>query len=177
MAGKYGWWQYLTDIPGANNASFAIPSVTESMNGTRYRVVVSNSTCASVTSNSVTLTVNPDPVVTITANPYTQLYNGLTTTLTATSNPPASSFTWFRNGTPVIGATGNSLVVNYDGIGSYTVAVNDINGCSNTSGILAITDSVITNNTFLFPNPNNGQFFVEGPVCGIDLLSQVGHHL
>ncbi len=156
-----------TDIPGANNASFAIPSVTESMNGTRYRVVVSNSTCASVTSNSVTLTVNPDPVVTITANPYTQLYNGLTTTLTATSNPPASSFTWFRNGTPVIGATGNSLVVNYDGIGSYTVAVNDINGCSNTSGILAITDSVITNNTFLFPNPNNGQFFVRDLSVGL----------
>ncbi|HCY90569.1 MAG TPA: hypothetical protein DHV17_09950 [Chitinophagaceae bacterium] len=161
-------WQLSTDggatfndISGATNSSLDINSVSGTQNNNRYRVIISGATCGSVTSNQAVLTVNPSPVVTITANPHTSLFSGLTTTLTASSNPAASSYTWFKNGDPVPGANGSTLLVTYANIGSYTATVNDVNGCGGSSNALVISDSLITNTTFIFPNPNNGQFQVR----------------
>jgi hypothetical protein len=49
----------MADIVGANSATLNLAGVSNAMNGRQYRVVVSGACTPSVTSNTVTLTVNP----------------------------------------------------------------------------------------------------------------------
>jgi len=57
---SFQWQENGTNIAGATSASFTTPPVTAADNGATFRVIVSNS-AGSVTSNSVTLTVNGAP--------------------------------------------------------------------------------------------------------------------
>ncbi len=148
----------FNDIPGATAAALAIPSVTDAMNGSIYHVNVVG--CNTVTSNDVTLTVNPLPVVDITASPYINLTSALTTTLTATSIPPASGYSWFLDDVLVPSSTNSTITVAYADTGDYYVSVVDANGCSNRSGIIHIGDSSLQI-AFIYPNPNAGHFWVR----------------
>ena len=97
----------------------------------------------------------------ISAAPYTKLFPGLITQLTSTVSPyAAATYKWRRNGVAVAGATTQSLSVDVDGLGDYTLEVTDVNGCTNTSNKISITDSV-TSNCFLYPNPSRGKFQVR----------------
>ncbi len=156
---SYQWQLNGTDIPGATSVTFTIPSVTDAMNNSNYQLIVTG-TCNSVTSSVATLTVNPLPVVSVTAAPYTNLTSATTTTLTATSTPAASTYAWYLNGTLVPSATSNTITVAHADTGSYYVEVADANGCNGRSGSLLIGDSAI-NYAFIYPNPNNGHFWVR----------------
>ncbi|MBK9486933.1 MAG: hypothetical protein IPO01_17650 [Chitinophagaceae bacterium] len=70
------------------------------MNGYQYRAIVTGAApCAAQTSRVATLTVNPLPVIVISAAPYTSLLPGLQTTLSSTVTPnPATTYSWLRNG-------------------------------------------------------------------------------
>ncbi|MEQ1553299.1 MAG: T9SS type A sorting domain-containing protein, partial [Ferruginibacter sp.] len=167
-------WQVSTDagatysnISGATSATLVQTGVTTAMSGNKYRVLVSSTGCTTtLTSSAGTLTVNPTPVVTISAAPITKLFPGLTSTLTAAVSPnAASTYQWYKNGVLVTGATLNKTVVDIDKLGTYTVRVSDVNGCvSNgvsTPASILITDSVTTNKLFIYPSPNSGQFQVR----------------
>jgi subtilisin-like proprotein convertase family protein len=158
----------FTNIAGATTAGFTIPSATTALSGNKYRVIVSSAGCAgttALTSSESLLTVNPTPIVTISVSPFTKLFPGLTTTLTASVSPTtASTYQWVRNGANVAGATTNKYVANIDGLGTYTVNVSDANGCTNTSTIpssISITDSATNNILFIYPSPNSGKFQVR----------------
>jgi hypothetical protein len=93
----------------------------------------------------------------------------MTVTLTATVTPnPAASYTWIRDGVQlsatspgiVSGIGTNALTVNVDGLGTYTVRVNDVNTCTNTSNSAIVKDSA-SGRCFIYPNPNNGVFQVR----------------
>jgi subtilisin-like proprotein convertase family protein len=144
---------------GGNTATLTITGAIAAMNNYTYRDSVSSASCGSLISGYRNLTVNPLPTVTIAATPYSKLFPGLTTTLTSTSSPAAATYTWLRNGVVVPGSAG-SLPVNVDGIGNYTLRVQDVNGCINTSNIVSITDSV-SSKVFIYPNPTSGQFQVR----------------
>jgi hypothetical protein len=116
--------------------------------------------CVAVNSAQRLLTVNPLPTITISASLYKKLFPGLKTTLSSTVSPAASSYTWLRNGNAVANSNAGSLVVDIDGLGDYSLRVTDVNGCSNTSNIVSITDSV-SGKVFIYPNPNSGQFQVR----------------
>ncbi len=157
-------WQVSTDggntytnLAGENNAGLTLNNINLSMNNYRYRAVVGATPCGSIT-NSGTLIVQPSPVVVVTAGPYTSLYPGLTTTLTATSTPPGSSYNWFKNGVLIPGISGNTITVRFEDRGAYNA--KDLAGCDNLSNTLSITDSATTT-VFIYPNPNNGQFLVQ----------------
>ena len=45
-------------------------------------------------------------------------------------------------------------------MGDYTLRVTDVNGCTNTSNLISLRDS-ISSNCFLYPNPNKGKFQVR----------------
>jgi gliding motility-associated-like protein len=75
-----------TNIAGATSTTYTTPALSAT---TYYQAVVSNA-CGSVTSNVVTVTVNPSPNVTLTAAP-TSICVGQSSTLTASG---ASSYTW-----------------------------------------------------------------------------------
>jgi subtilisin-like proprotein convertase family protein len=156
-------WTSITNgapYSGATTATLTITAPAVSLNGNLYRCIVSGAApCVSVNSATARLTVNPLPTVVISANPYTKLFPGLTTTITTTSSPAAASYVWRKNGTAT-GATTPAITLDVDGMGDYTVTVTDINGCVNTSNTVTIADSA-SGKVFIYPNPNSGVFQVR----------------
>ena len=146
---------------GATTATLTITRPPITMNGYFYRAIVTGAApCASDTSLSRRLLVNPLPTVVISNTPsYRSLLPGLTTTLSATVTPNAAlSYSWLRNGVEV--ATTPTYLVNIDRLGSYQLRVNDVNGCSALSNIIVIKDSV-SGKCFIYPNPTSGVFEVR----------------
>lgn len=144
---------------GATSQSVTVSTPATSGN---YTVTVTNASGCSASSSATNVTVNPRPVVTLSASPYTRLYPGLSTTLTASVSPAGTyTYTWFRNTVAIPGAA-TSVLTNIDlnKLGSYTVQVVNSGGCSNTSNVVDIADSA-TARLFIMPNPNNGQFEVS----------------
>lgn len=145
----------------ANSYAWSNGATTQSITvttGGNYSVTVDNGNGCTNSSAATTVTVNPLPTVTLTAAPYTKLFPGLTTTLTANATN-AASYAWFKNGSP-LAATGSTLSVNIDELGDYSVTVTAAGGCSNSSAIVSISDSAIAR-LFIYPNPNSGQFQVS----------------
>ena len=159
----------FTNIAGATSATFTVTGANAAQSGNSYRVIITAAGCAGpLTSTAGVLTVNPIPIITISAAPVRNLFPGLTTTLTAAVSPNAAgaAYQWFRNGTAVIGATTNRLVVGIDGVGTYTIRVTDANGClavagTSTPGNIVIGDSANVTRLFIYPSPNNGRFQVR----------------
>ncbi|MBK7433881.1 MAG: proprotein convertase P-domain-containing protein [Chitinophagaceae bacterium] len=151
-----------TIYSGATTPTLTITAPPVSMSGYFYRCRLQGpAPCAPAYSFFRTLTVNPLPTIVISASPYTRLFPGLQTTLSSTVSPnAAATYTWRRDGAIVGGATTGTLGVNVDGVGEYTLEVTDVNGCTNTSNMVSIRDS-ITGTLFIYPNPNNGRFQVR----------------
>lgn len=133
------------------------PSITAAAAG-NYSVTVRNSNGCSNISSPTQVSITPKPTVSLTASPYTRLYPGLNSTITANSNVGVT-YTWFRNGNLLNNVSGSTLPVNVDMLGNYSVRVTNSAGCSNNSALLAITDSASAE-LFIYPNPNNGVFEV-----------------
>jgi subtilisin-like proprotein convertase family protein len=147
-----------TNISGETSASLSLNGVTSSMNGNRYRCVVTAAPCGSVNTSGAILTVNPLPTVTVAAN-VTAIKPGDKATITATGAAGAT-YTWLLNNEVVAGATGNSISVNVDQLGSYR-AVISLNNCSNTSNEIII-GSQQSDKLWIYPNPtSNGNFVVR----------------
>jgi hypothetical protein len=144
----------------SNGASTQSITVNNSGN---YTVTVNSAGGCTATSSATAVTVSPSPVVSISASPYTRLYPGLTTTLTANVNPTGTySYVWFNNGSPIPGATSQVLPgIDLSKLGSYTVTVTNTTGlpCSKTSAAIDIADSATTK-LFIYPSPNGGDFSV-----------------
>jgi len=131
-----------------------------------YLVTVTNSFGCSAASAPVAVTIEPNPVVTLQASPYTRVLPGIQTTINALVTPAGSyNFAWFLNNNPLTGESTASV----DSIGwkhpsgSYKVRVQNNPPrlpCANTSEVLVIGDSV-TARLFVFPSPNNGSFKVS----------------
>jgi hypothetical protein len=129
-------------------------------------VTVTNSFGCSSVSAPVTVTIEPNPVATLQASPFTKVLPGIQTAINATVTPSGSySYTWMLNNNPLAGETTASV----DSIGwkhpsgSYKVRVQNNPPrlpCANTSEVLVIADSV-TARLFIFPSPNNGLFKVS----------------
>jgi len=160
-------WQLSTDggnsfndISGAVNANMIVSVPNTSSTNYRYRAILRNGVCTDVTTTAARLTVNTLPFVTLNASPYSKLFPGLQTTLTATVTPSTGAILiWLKNGT-AIANTGNTLTINSDQLGEYKVTASNAANCNGESNLLSITDSA-TNKIFFYPNPNNGQFRVR----------------
>lgn len=165
-------WQVSTDagatwtnISGATSASYTATAVTSAMNGNRYRAVITAAPCVgSTNSGSATLTVNPLPVVTLTATDLS-LAPGQTSVITATSNPASTSFVWMLNGATLTGVTGNTYTANIDRQGTYVVTATTPPpaGCTSSAaqaGTITI-GSEASDRLWIYPNPTDGVFQVR----------------
>lgn len=127
-----------------------------------YTVIATNTTtsCALQMPGSVTVTIHPQPTVSLSVSPYQNLFPGLTTTLTATATSGTTpyNYSWFK-GTQSITNTGNTYPVNVTNMGSYRVVITDANGCTAQSQVTTIADSA-NNKLFIYPSPNDGRFNV-----------------
>ncbi|MEO5642992.1 MAG: T9SS type A sorting domain-containing protein [Bacteroidia bacterium] len=114
-----------------------------------------------VNTNSVTVTVNPLPTVSISGN--TTICNGSSTTLTAGG---ASAYAWSSGGTTA------AETVSPSATSSYTATGTDANGCTNTSSV-TVTVNPVPVVTVSFPVDTicaNGGLFTltgESPAGGI----------
>ena len=133
-------------------------------NSGNYTVVVSNASGCTAISTSTNVAVSANPMVSITTAPYTSLYPGLITALTANVQPAGNyNYTWFKNNIPVNGATTATLGnIDVNKLGSYTVTVTNASGlaCSKTANAVVIKDSASTQ-LFIYPSPNAGLFKVS----------------
>ena len=144
---------------GVTTANLNINTTAQQMDGNSYRVVVSGSACGTVNA-SAALTVYPVPVTTITAANYQSINPGLNTTIIATTNSPGTySYQWFRNN-GIVEGNGAVMPVFIDATGDYSVIATSSKGCTGQSNLLTIGDSA-SNNLFIYPNPNNGNFQVR----------------
>ncbi|MFC5272033.1 S8 family serine peptidase [Adhaeribacter terreus] len=126
-----------------------------------YSVTVTQANGCSNTSAPTTISLAPNPVVTLNAAPYTKLYPGLSTTLSAKTNTNGNlTYSWLKNGMVLTGKTASTLPVSVDDLGQYEVIITTADGCTGISEKLAISDSV-SNYVFIYPNPNNGRFQIR----------------
>ena len=134
-------WQSSTDnttytnISGQTSTSYTAVNLTQS---TYYRVLVSSGVCASVTTTSVLMTVNPQAVAgTITGNQFV-CSNPNSTTLTL--NGTVGSIQWQSS-------TDNTTFTNIDGQTSSTYIASNINATTYYQAVLTsgICGSATTN--------------------------------
>ncbi|MFC4262184.1 Ig-like domain-containing protein [Ferruginibacter yonginensis] len=122
----------------------------------RIEGVCNTTACASVTVN-----VAPTPVITVTATPSTGVTPSTPVTLTASVTPSNNNYfyQWVKNGTTILNATGNSIVVTASEAGNYVVNVTQQNSCGASSSNVFV-NSAVADVAFVFPNPNRGIFNV-----------------
>jgi hypothetical protein len=163
-----GTWNNISNggiYSGATTTTLTLTGVTAGMNGYLYRTAVTGTTpCGVVNTTGATLTVSPQPTVTLTASPYTKLLPGKTTTITASVNPSAGfTAVWTWNGNPVT-PTGNTYTVDVNKLGTYVV-IATIGSCTSLPASIIISDSA-SSKLWVYPSPNNGQFTVSYYVPG-----------
>ncbi len=104
------------------------PTITVSTTGD-YDVLLSKNGCSAI-SDPIHITVNPNPVATITPDGATEFCEGGSVELTATTS---ESYLWSS------GETTASIIA--DGSGDYSVTITDANGCSDMSSITSVTEN------------------------------------
>lgn len=151
-----------TGYSGATTATLGIANAPSTINGYKYRVIVSGVPCGAVTSNVATLVVNPLPSAVLVAAEYNRLTPYVNTTLFTTVSPSGFyTYQWRKDGALLNVPANSSLPVNIDGFGEYEVTVTDLNGCSSASNKVRISDSA-SSMVFVYPNPSfGGQFQVR----------------
>jgi hypothetical protein len=159
--GAGGSWKWYTGSCGGTLVGTGA-SITVNVAGTTTYYVRAEGTCNTTTCASVTTTIYTQPTISIAAAPYTKLMPGWNTTLTATINPVVAGnvIVWYKNGTPVTGATNSTLNVTVDDLGTYTARITTANLCTALSNAVTISDSA-TEKLFIYPNPNKGQFIIR----------------
>ncbi|MEQ1675184.1 MAG: proprotein convertase P-domain-containing protein [Chitinophagaceae bacterium] len=147
---------------GSYTTTFTIPAATLAMNNNRYRVIVTNNCGQTITSNAAILTVNPNPVVTVTSLTGTRIC--LSDTLVPLTGSPVGG-SWSG-----IGVSGFNFVPGVTAVGTYTLTYSFTNsvGCTSTATTIAKVEDcperlrlLSENGVLLFPNPNSGQFFIK----------------
>ena len=137
-------------------------------------VVTGNNLCALpsvVTSNTVALTVNANPSVSLV---FSSFGGG---TLFATSG--LSGYAWFQDGVLIPDATTDFYVPTANGV--YTVVGTNAAGCTGEASVQVVTVGVPSLEAMavsVHPNPNNGQFTIaaaESRNRHIQLFDALGH--
>jgi hypothetical protein len=156
-----------------NNVFVASPAQT-----TTYVLIANTNSLTTncLSTRSVQVIVNPNPTITITPG-KTTICRGETHTLTATG---AASYVW--QGTLGIN---NVITVKPTTTTIYTLVGTSADGCSSNAQISAavsscngIQEAGSTAGIIVYPNPNNGQFFVnsESPVT-LRLTNTLGQNI
>lgn len=125
----YQW--YIGGVP----ISGAIASTYTSTSGGNYSVKVSAGNNCEATSSNTAVTVNSSPSAIISAGSVTSFCQGGSVQLSASAGT-GYTYKWYKNGTPISGATTSVYTANSSG--NYTVETT-IGPCSKTSDVTTVT--------------------------------------
>jgi hypothetical protein len=161
----YQWRKFGNNIIGATNPSFT------ALASGKYTLRVTNSSGCFRTSSPVTVTVNPLPVVSITANGPIAFCAGDSVQLSA-NIVAGNTYQWKRNSNLIAGATGSSYTAK--NAGKYRVIATNTFGCTRVSNTIevfvpcregfTVSDPGIDNNGFnveVYPNPSTDVFHFD----------------
>lgn len=136
-AQQYEWRKNGTVLPNINTPTYTIPSVNKNAEG-QY-MVTAIGICESVTSQTVTLTVQSKPA--ITQQPTgKEVMEGDAIELEVVATGSDMSYQWKKNGTAIASATSSKLSIAKAALadaGSYTVLV------SNSCGVVTSATAVV----------------------------------
>ncbi len=131
---------------------------------TDYTLVVQSTGCSS-DPITIPVTVYTTPTAVISAAPYTSLFPGLQTTMSAVvsnASTPDVQYQWQLNNANIMGGTNATHIVDVNGIGTYSLVVTDGHGCVGaSSNTVTITDSLNNRVVFAYPNPSQGMVDVR----------------
>ncbi len=136
----YQWYRNGTVISGATSANYTITSAQESNEGTYY-VRVTNPG-GTTQSNSVTLTVRPNPTITDQPDPVTVNAGGTAGFTVAATGEGTLTYQWYKDGVLITGATSATLTISNAqeaNEGNYTVKVTDDGVATTTSNAARLT--------------------------------------
>ncbi|MBK7243367.1 MAG: T9SS type A sorting domain-containing protein [Saprospiraceae bacterium] len=116
----------FSNIAGATLATYDVPSgLTVTTSYRRVATSTLNGVACSANSNCITLTVVPNPVVTITGG--NKICAGTSSTFTANPSVGTAPFTYLWS------TTATTQSINVSTAGTYSVTVTDANGCTGTA--------------------------------------------
>jgi hypothetical protein len=140
------------------------------VNQTTTYYVRAEGTCNNTTCASVTVNVNPVPVVVLTAangstNPVVTNPSAATN-LTATVSPAGNyTYAWTLNGAALPVTTSSITPANglFNAFGTYQVTVTNVaSGCTATSNTIVVSDiAAERDRLFIYPNPTHGVVYVS----------------
>ncbi|MFI5170969.1 MAG: T9SS type A sorting domain-containing protein [Chitinophagales bacterium] len=150
------------------NIAGAIAS-TYSVTKTGDYTCVTTSPCGTATSTLIHVTVNKNPVASITAGGATTFCAGGSVTLTEAA-VAGSTYQWYKGASAIAGATSTNYIATT--AGNYKCRVTKTaSGCFKNSNTITVTvpckeggELNPDENSFsIYPNPNNGVFIVSVP--------------
>lgn len=192
---QYQWLKNSVPISGATSSTYSTGNL---QSGDIFNcTMTSTTTCSSPatdTSIGITIVVRPivTPAINITVSPDTIVKDGDMVTFTADIKYGGKKpkFQWYRNGSPIQGATGSAWGTQQltDGDKIHVEMVSDDpctqpkEATSNTitmTVLLSVGDINKLSGIQLFPNPNSGTFTLKGNVdtddeLKVEILNSVG---
>ena len=146
--GTYQWQKNEVNISGANGSSYLIPTLAAADAGL-YRVIITGAgACASetITSANAALVINIPVTILVQPQPQT-VCEGASVTFTVAASGTLTGYQWYRNGTPIAGATTTTYGLTTTSLNNndrYRVEVLGV--CSNLMST-EVTLTVISPNT------------------------------
>ena len=127
----YQWRNNGINIIGANTNTL---NITQS--GTYSAIIMSSNYCSAV-SNDISITVNNNPIASISAMSPTSFCTGNSVVLSA-QTAPGNFYNWRLNGVLISGANTSTYIANTSGI--YDVVVTNSSNCSTISNAITLTE-------------------------------------
>ncbi|MEZ2413711.1 gliding motility-associated C-terminal domain-containing protein [Muriicola sp. E247] len=138
----YTWYKDGAVIPSSDNYIYIVDASTPGFEGD-YQVEIFGPGACIERSAVVTITNAGNFTVTRNNPANVVLLPGQNTTLSVTTDASSPTYQWYRNGSPVAGATSSSLLVNDTETGSYFARVTLSGGaCTSTSVDSEVTEVV-----------------------------------
>ncbi len=129
----YAWYKDGAVIPSSNNYQFTVDASIPGFEGD-YQVEIFGPGACVERSSAVTITNAGNFTVTRNNPASVVVLPGQNATLNITTDATSPSYQWFRDGSPIAGATSSSLSVSETETGSYFARVSLSGGpCSSTS--------------------------------------------
>ncbi len=141
---SYQWYKGGSALPGQTGSSLVLANVSAADAGT-YSIVVSG-VCGNSVSNSASLTVNENLVVSVLPAAATNC-PGTTASFTVGASGTGLNYQWYKNGTILPGQTNGGLIlsnVSATDAGTYSVLANGICGnAASNSATLTVNENVV----------------------------------